>query len=1379
MAKGVKRTIGVYINGKEVENNIAAITRAMAKLSAEQKNMTIGCDEYMKKAEQIKKLRSVIDEHNQSLKTTARGWDDLRSKLSDFGNIFTGLNSFFTVFDGMVSGLKQLAKDAAAMDDVYATVRKTTNMTREEVMELNESFKKMDTRTSREELNHLAEVAGRLGVAAKGGQKAVMEFVEASDIINIALGDILGENAIRDIGKMADVFSKVQKDLQGMNLKEQMLAVANAVNELGKTSTANEQYLVNFAGRLGGVATQAGISVQNILGFGSALDQNMQRVEMSATAIQKFIMKVMGDPAKFANIAGLEVKKFSQLLDRDANGAIKTVIRSLGEKGGFQQLIPIFKDMGLDGARAVGVLSALATNMDKVDEAQRIANQAVKDGTSALDEYNIKNNNMQAELEKARKKFTDMRLELGEKLYPTLIRFTKTGTAGLKLFSASSKVFAENKVFILGLASAYAVYLGWQYKKLAVDAKGAIAEKAKLFVQSLALKSKREAINLEAQETLAKAANRLETEKQTLANLKAINIKKAGISQGLKDLWVTAQSAVVKKAETAATVAQTRAENALRVAKMKSPWGLIAAAVITAGYAVYKYVSRLSEAEKATKDFNAETAKHKAEAEYLFESLEKTTRGSDEYKRILEKLKTLYPDIIQAHIDEKGELINIKKAYEDVVEAIESKIAAQQKEDKINAAKEQKISDQADTTQSINKLFDKQNIPLEKQKDIWKRINEEIEKAKKAGQELNWKGEERGIGVYIEKYAIASKLNVEFGVTGRKIRGLIGDLLEAEKTLQKSTINFGRVYDPHIKKEPTTEPTETDTKTTTKKTTTKTQEEIDEDNKKAREKYLKDLENFNKEVENLREKARVSKLKDFEKEIYETEKQYDKLIAEATRLKKGTVGKELEAEKEQALFDITAKYAEKYQEQIDKIADKQSELLQKGEQNSLLSAIAGSQQKWQSIIDEIDKTISSLEELKKSMKSDDPEMANINTMIGGLNNQRSAASSQMQTDASAIIEKELKRISDILRTEQQKQIDDIRDRYNKEIQIAEAAIKKMREQDAEANAQKIEEAEDLIVRLREKQNEELEAILEEKGSWLMQMLGLTPADLKDLDKTLGVVVKKLQNLADKAFDIANKFNQRKSNLEQTEFNKFSQLKDAELKVLDESYDKGLISRDEYERRKEEINDEVAAKELEMRKIQFQREKRAATIQATISGILAAVLSFQNGGGYPWGLIPMALSIATTAAEIAMIQSQPEPYAKGGYIKKEKIIRAGEAGNEWIASNALLSDPQTAPIIQALENYQRGNSNAFNAMGFSTPSSSFSGLLRHTLPRNDAENEVIAGQARNDLWSGEIAKDIKKLTQYLSDPKNRQAIISRKIMTESENQEATLRNLANL
>ncbi|MBO7540567.1 MAG: hypothetical protein J6T33_02775, partial [Bacteroidales bacterium] len=59
-------------------------------------------------------------------------------------------------FDSGIGKVKDLAADAAALDDVYADVQKTTGLTHEEVEKLNEAFKKMDTRTSREQLNQLA-----------------------------------------------------------------------------------------------------------------------------------------------------------------------------------------------------------------------------------------------------------------------------------------------------------------------------------------------------------------------------------------------------------------------------------------------------------------------------------------------------------------------------------------------------------------------------------------------------------------------------------------------------------------------------------------------------------------------------------------------------------------------------------------------------------------------------------------------------------------------------------------------------------------------------------------------------------------------------------------------------------------------------------------------------------------------------------------------------------------------------------------------------------------------------------------------------------------------------------------------------------------------
>lgn len=320
------------------------------------------------------------------------------------GKMANGFNKYFTMFTtgiasmtGVVFGAKQIVEGNAELSDSFADVQKTTNLTRQEVEGLYKDFKSLDTRTARKELLQLASDAGKLGIS---GSKNILDFVDAGNQIKVSLGEDLGEDAIKNIGKMVGVFGNSTKELQKLGLKEQMLAIGSAVNSIGQSSSASEQYLVAFAGRLGGVSKQAGIGIDKILGYASALDQDMQQVEMSATALQQFIMKVMGDPAKFAKLAGVSVKEFTTLLSTDANAAIVKVLKSMNDKGGFQALIPIFQDMGTDGARAVGVLSSLAGSIDKIEKEQALANKSMVEGNSITKEYNIRNNNLAASLAK-------------------------------------------------------------------------------------------------------------------------------------------------------------------------------------------------------------------------------------------------------------------------------------------------------------------------------------------------------------------------------------------------------------------------------------------------------------------------------------------------------------------------------------------------------------------------------------------------------------------------------------------------------------------------------------------------------------------------------------------------------------------------------------------------------------------------------------------------------------------------------------------------------------------------------------------------------------------------------------------------------------------
>lgn len=160
--KALYRKVHIYINGKEIESTIGSLKTALGDLKREQKTMTIGSEEYIKTSLKMKEIESVIKDQERAVKDLGDSWNKNRTKMADISNMIMGFQSVFEMFDSGIGKVKDLAADAAALDDVYADVQKTTGLTHEEVEKLNEAFKKMDTRTSREQLNQLAYDTAKL-----------------------------------------------------------------------------------------------------------------------------------------------------------------------------------------------------------------------------------------------------------------------------------------------------------------------------------------------------------------------------------------------------------------------------------------------------------------------------------------------------------------------------------------------------------------------------------------------------------------------------------------------------------------------------------------------------------------------------------------------------------------------------------------------------------------------------------------------------------------------------------------------------------------------------------------------------------------------------------------------------------------------------------------------------------------------------------------------------------------------------------------------------------------------------------------------------------------------------------------------------------------
>ena len=363
---------------------------------------------------------------------------------------------------GLTFTVKKCVEEYAKMDDEMTNVRKYTGQAAEEVERMNEDFKKMDTRTPRQKLNQLAEDAGRLGITSTA---AVEEFVDGADKINVALGDDLGDEAVSQIGKLAQLFGEDKtKGLRGA-----MLATGSAVNELAQNSSASAGYLVDFTARVAGVGKQAGFTQAQIMGLASVLDQNMQQDETAATAVQNLLAKMFQDSAKFAKIAGLNVKEFANTLKEDANGALLQFLAAMRAKGGFADLATMFEEMKMDGSRATGVLTVLADKLDDIKIAQNLASEAYSEGTSVLNEFETQNESVQAQLDKASKKFLDLSIELGQKLYPAARYCISAASLGVRSLSTLVDFVKDYWRILIVLTAAIVTYTAVSKAKLIAD----------------------------------------------------------------------------------------------------------------------------------------------------------------------------------------------------------------------------------------------------------------------------------------------------------------------------------------------------------------------------------------------------------------------------------------------------------------------------------------------------------------------------------------------------------------------------------------------------------------------------------------------------------------------------------------------------------------------------------------------------------------------------------------------------------------------------------------------------------------------------------------------------------------------------------------------
>lgn len=360
------------------------LQKAAAQLQEELSKTERDAEKYVETSMNLRRVNEQINE-------VKRSWQEHDNQIVATIKRLTSYVLVYAGFNEVVGRIKQLYQANLQLSDSLADIEKTTGLSTESVAELSREIDSIDTRTAQQELHDLAYEAGKLGISAK---EDVLGFVKAGNQLLVALGeDLGGAEAVRQLMKVNAILGETQK----LGVEKALLATGSAINEISQTSRASAGPIVDVVNRIGAIGEAAGLSMSDLIALAGTLDALGQHAEMGGTALNTFISTLTSNTTEVAQAVGLSDDYLKSLINQGKTmEAIIAVFEKMNAMGGLDVLAPIMKDLGSDGERIKQVLVTLSSGVDELKAQVFTSSRAFKEATSVTDEYNIKNENAMA-----------------------------------------------------------------------------------------------------------------------------------------------------------------------------------------------------------------------------------------------------------------------------------------------------------------------------------------------------------------------------------------------------------------------------------------------------------------------------------------------------------------------------------------------------------------------------------------------------------------------------------------------------------------------------------------------------------------------------------------------------------------------------------------------------------------------------------------------------------------------------------------------------------------------------------------------------------------------------------------------------------------------
>lgn len=196
---------------------------------------------------------------------------------------------------------------------------------------------------------------------------------------------------------------------------------------------------------------------------------------------------------------------------------------------------------------------------------------------------------------------------------------------------------------------------------------------------------------------------------------------------------------------------------------------------------------------------------------------------------------------------------------------------------------------------------------------------------------------------------------------------------------------------------------------------------------------------------------------------------------------------------------------------------------------------------------------------------------------------------------------------------------------------------------------------------------------------LSAKLGADTKNLSERTKKFMSHTDQVADYANQGFEFLRKLNDQKL---QKDVANLTKEKNEQLAAWQEKFDKGLITKEQFESKTDSLNKEYAAKEQALRKESFEKQKKMDIAQALINGALGVVKSLAMFG-WPFGLIAAAGMAIVTGIQVASIASRTFA-RKGAMIKNAGVPEGARHGSKYGDSGISLVDRQSGMELGEME-----------------------------------------------------------------------------------------------